>query len=277
VHAAGESPEPPASLLRVPLAHQGEELGELRLAPRGPRDPFSPRDVALVRELAVHVAAAAHAVLLDIALRQSRERLVSARAEERRRLRRDLHDGVAPQLVSLALKLEAARNRAGADAAQRDVLTALAAQTRLAITDIRRLVHALRPPALDELGLLGALEQVGEGAGDAFEFTFQRPVRVPPLPAAVEVAAYRIAQEAVANVVRHSGARRCTMSLVVAGDGVRLEVTDDGAGIASGARTGVGLGSMRERAEELGGTFEVGSSPEGGGRVAAYLPCAPEA
>jgi signal transduction histidine kinase len=278
VFAASGPAEPGAAgLLRVPLVHQGEELGELRLAPRSARDPFTPRDLELVRELAVHVAAAAHAVLLDVALRQSRERLVTARAEERRRLRRDLHDGLGPQLVSLALKLEAARNRGEADARMRDLLTALATQTRGVIADIRRLVYALRPPALDELGLLGALAQVGEAAGDGLDFAFERPERMPPLPAAVEVAAYRIAQEALTNVVRHSGARRCTLSLALTGGGVRLEVTDDGSGIGPGARAGVGLSSMRERAEELGGRLEIGSAEGGGGRIVAFLPCAGEA
>jgi len=272
--AAGAEATAPPDLLRVPLVHQGEELGELRLVPRSPRDPFTPRDLDLVRELAVHVAAAAHAVLLAIALRQSRERLVTARAEERRRLRRDLHDGLGPQLVSLALKLEAARNRSEADERMRELLTALAGQTRSVIADVRRLVYALRPPALDELGLLGALAQVGAAAGDAIEFTFDRPERVPPLPAAVEVAAYRIAQEALTNVIRHSGARRCTLRLAVTGGEVRLEVTDDGAGIAPGAPAGVGLHSMRERAEELGGRLEVGSAEGGGGHIVAFLPCA---
>ena len=199
---------------------------------------------------------------------------MTARAEERRRLRRDLHDGLGPQLVSLALKLEAARNRSEADERMRELLTALAGQTRSVIADVRRLVYALRPPALDELGLLGALAQVGAAAGDAIEFTFDRPERVPPLPAAVEVAAYRIAQEALTNVIRHSGARRCTLRLAVTGGEVRLEVTDDGAGIAPGAPAGVGLHSMRERAEELGGRLEVGSAEGGGGHIVAFLPCA---
>jgi signal transduction histidine kinase len=276
VFASGEDPVEETALLRIPLAHQAEEVGELRLAPRGRRDPFSPRDLDLVRELAVHIAAASHAVLLGVALRRSRESLVSARAEERRRLRRDLHDGLGPQLVSLALKLEAARNRGGGDAQLRELLTQLAAQTRGVIADVRRLVYALRPPALDELGLVGALEQVGESAGDGVQVEFLKPDQVPALPAAVEVAAYRIAQEALTNVVRHSGARHCTLSLAITGDGVRLEVTDDGEGIAPSAPAGIGLSSMRERAEELGGRFEVGSSEAGGGRITAFLPCSRE-
>ena len=137
----------------------------LCVAQRSRRDAFTPKDLALIRELAVHIAAAVHAVLLAVALQESRESLVNARAEERRRLRRDLHDGMGPQLVSLALKLEAARNRAEVQTSLRQLLADLAGQTREVIADVRRLVYALRPPALDELGLIAALAQIGEAPG----------------------------------------------------------------------------------------------------------------
>jgi signal transduction histidine kinase len=276
VFSTGTEPLEQRNILCLPLNHQGEGVGELRLAPRGPRDPFSPADLELLRELAVHVAAAAHAVELAAELRKSRERLVNARAEERRRLRRDLHDGLGPQLVSLALKLEAERNRAGRDDELRATLADLAGQTRIVIADVRRLVYALRPPALDELGLVGALGQAGQAVADGMQFQFDRPDELPPLPAAVEVAAYRITQEALNNVVRHSGARHCRLALTVAGGGLRLEVCDDGSGIPAGAPAGIGLSSMRERAEELGGRLELESAEGGGTRLAAFLPCATE-
>lgn len=269
---------PDSELVRLPLAHQGEPVGELRLGPRGPRDPFSPRDMELLRELAVHIGAAAHGVLLETELRQSRERLVNARAEERRRLRRDLHDGLGPQLVSLALQLEAARNRSAADAGTHRIFEDLARRTRAAIADLRRLVYALRPPALDEVGLAAALEQAGRLAAEGrVEFRFEEPGELPPLPAAVEVAAYRIAQEALTNVVRHSGARCCKVRLGMANGTLQLEVSDDGMGIAPAATSGVGLRSMRERAEEIGGRLEVDSGEGGGTRLVALLPCSAEA
>lgn len=273
-----EGPAGDGEVVVLPLTYQGERVGELRLAPRGPRDPFAPRDLELLRELAVHIGAAGHAVLLAAELRQSRERLVNARAEERRRLRRDLHDGLGPQLVSVALKLEAARNRAAGAGDLRETLGDLAGQTRAVIADLRRVVYALRPPALDEVGLVAALGQAGEAAAEgALEFAFERPEALPPLPAAVEVAAYRITQEALTNVVRHARARRCTLRLAMDGDGLVLEVTDDGSGLAPDAPPGIGLRSMRERAEELGGRLEVAPGEGGGTRLVALLPCAGEA
>ncbi len=264
---------PPLEVVDIPLLHQGEPVGALCLAQRSRRDAFTPKDLRLIRELAVHIAGAVHAVLLAIALQESRESLVNARAEERRRLRRDLHDGMGPQLVSLALKLEAARNRAEVQASLRQLLADLAEQTREVIADLRRLVYALRPPALDELGLVGALAQIGEAPGQNLVFEFDRPDTLPPLPAAVEVAAYRIAQEALTNVVRHADAKRCRLSLGMSDGGMLLEVIDDGGGLDGTQLPGIGLRSMRERAEELGGSFEVGSPAGGGCRVAAFLPC----
>jgi signal transduction histidine kinase len=265
-------------ILRLPLTYQGEHVGELSLAPRGRHDPFTPRDLEVLRELSVHIGAAAHAVLLGIELRQSRERLVNARAEERRRLRRDLHDGLGPQLVSLALKLEAARNRAGGAGDLRQTLGDLAGQTRSVIADLRRVVYALRPPALDEVGLVAALGQAGEAATEGVvEFEFDQPDELPPLPAAVEVAAYRITQEALTNVVRHARARRCILRLAMEHDGLVVEVTDDGSGLAPGAPRGIGLSSMRERAEELGGRLDVLPDEGGGTRLVAMLPCSWEA
>lgn len=273
IFSAGTQPEE-GGVLSLPLTHQGEAVGELRLAPRGARDPFSPADLELLRELAVHVAVAAQAVELAAELRRSREGLVNARAEERRRLRRDLHDGLGPQLVSLALKLEAERNRAGRDEELKGTLAELAGQTRTIIADVRRLVYALRPPALDELGLVDALGQAGQAVADGMQFEYARPEVLQPLPAAVEVAAYRITQEALNNVVRHSGARHCRLALSLAAGGLRVEVSDDGSGIPAGAPAGIGLSSMRERAEELGGRLDLDTTEGGGTRLAAFLPCA---
>jgi signal transduction histidine kinase len=264
-------------LLRLPLTHQGALVGELRLANRGPHDTFSPADLKVLRELAVHVSAAAKSVLLTGELQRSRERLVAARAEERRRLRRDLHDGLSPQLVGVALKLDGIRNRLEELPEVRRELDELADRTRAAIADVRRLVYALRPPALDELGLVAAIRQSADVDGSGIEIRIDAPESLPPLPAAVEVAAYRIAQEAVANVVRHSGAHSCRLSMTFEGGVLRLEVSDDGAGLSTNASSGVGLSSMRERAEELGGRFELETVAGRGTRIAALLPCPVEA
>ena len=201
---------------------------------------------------------------------------MTAREEERRRLRRDLHDGLGPTLGSLPLKLDVAGDLLERDpAAARDLLRGLKTQARSAVADIRRLVYELRPPTLDELGLVGAIREAAAQHGtDGLPVSVEAPEKLQPLPAAVEVAAYRIAQEAMTNVVRHAGANRCEVRLGLYGTTLRLAVADDGHGIGADRGSGVGLHSMRERAEELGGSFEVESVPDGGTRIRASLPLA---
>ena len=167
-------------------------------------------------------------------------------------------------------------------------------QAQDTVGDVRRLVYGLRPPALDDLGLVAAILQQAESHGFVVEgegssgdrdkaasgadgwvyFSVEAPEELPPLSAAVEVAAYRIVQEAVTNVARHARAKSCRVHLSVdrAGGALELEVTDDGVGMSVGRRAGVGMSSMRERAEELGGALVVEPGPEGGTRVLARLP-----
>jgi signal transduction histidine kinase len=261
--------------LVLPLVYQTEKVGELILGARIPDGGWARADLRLLEGLAHQTAVAAHAVNLNAELKRARERLVLAREEERRRLRRDLHDGLGPQLASQTLTLTAAtkllRNDPGAAEA---LLAEATAHAQAAITDIRRVVYELRPAALDDLGLVGALhEQAARYHASGVLMTIEAPETPPLLPAAVEVACYRIAQEAMTNVVRHAGARHCTVSLTFA-DSLRLEVRDDGKGIPAqrGEGAGVGLTSMRERAEELGGTCVVTPTLEGGTRVFARLP-----
>lgn len=273
--------EPADDLERVPLIHRGETLGALVLAPRGPLEWFGPADHRLIEVLARQVGVAAHAARLTGDLQRSRERLVAAREEERRRLRRDLHDGLGPLLAAMTLRLDAAANLVGRDAAAADELLAgLVGDVRRVRLDIRRLVDDLRPPALDEFGLAGAIRDgVGRIAGpdgsDGPAVSLELAGPLPDLPAAVEVAAYRIALEAVTNVVRHAGARTCRVRLELAeeaGPVLVLAVEDDGRGLPPDLRAGVGLVSMRERATELGGQWMIGPGPGGGTRLQARLP-----
>lgn len=263
-----------ASLTRLPLVYQNEAIGALLLAPRAPGESFSRADWRLLNEFARQAGIAAHAVRLTADLQSSRERLVVAREEERRRIRRDLHDGLGPALASLAMQADNAREWTHTDPDKTEAaLAETAAKAQAALQDIRRLVYDLRPPALDELGLVGALRQAAANFSDGVHLEINVPEALPPLPAAVEVAAYRITQEALNNVARHSHARHCTVQISVQ-DELRLEIGDDGMGLASDVRAGVGLISMRERAAELGGQCVVESRPGGGTRVLAWLPLA---
>jgi signal transduction histidine kinase len=271
----------------LPLTYGGRTIGELMLAPREPGDAFTPADMRLLQDLARQAEVAVHAVRLTADLQRSRERLVTAREEERRRLRRDLHDGLGPTLAGLSLGLDVSlktlRNEPGE---AEHLLAELKSRTKEAVADVRRLVYGLRPPALDELGLLLTIREQAAGygyladdpetsRGDDLAFFFEAPEEMPPLPAAVEVATYRIAQEAITNVARHARARSCLVRLSIddARDELVLEVSDDGVGLPDDRRAGVGTSSMSERAEELGGTCTVASNPAGvGTHVVARLP-----
>jgi signal transduction histidine kinase len=236
---------------------------------------LSSRDCDLLERLAYPVATTAAAFRLTDDLRRSRERLVVAREEERRRLRHDLHDELGPLLAAIALQLDAqtlrSRRTSGTDDPR---LAELRATAQEAISTVRRTVEDLRPPALDELGLAAALRATGAifTSPNGPALTVSAPEPLPPLPAAAEVAAYRIAVEAVTNAVRHAGARRITTELAVADDTLTVVVGDDGRGMPSDAATGVGTTSMRERAEELGGTCVIARRPGAGTEVRARLP-----
>jgi signal transduction histidine kinase len=264
---------PAGDPVQLPLVYQAETVGQLLVAPRAPGEAFTPAERRLLEDIALQAGVAVHAVRLTADLQRSRERLVTAREEERRRLRRDLHDGLGPQLASLTLTLAAAREllRQDVDAADR-LLQELSIHTQAAIADIRRVVYDLRPPALDDLGLVLALREQAEHYSQAgLQITINTPEHLPPLPAAVEVAAYRIVQEALTNVVRHAQARTCTVCLTL-GDALDVEIRDDGVGLPPGVRAGVGLTSMRERTAELGGMCRIESMPGRGTCIHARLP-----
>lgn len=266
-------PQPLAADL--PLVADGEPVGRLQVAARDVEGTLSPADRELLDTIARQAANAVRAMRLTADLRRSRAQLVALREEERRRLRRDLHDGLGPTLAALALKLEAASNVVGHAPERAEALIVDAvAQVQGSVGEVRRLVHGLRPPALDDLGLLEALRTYARQLDVAgLRVDVVAPVALPALPAAVEVAAYRIAQEALTNVVRHASARHCRVSLEI-GAALSLEVRDDGRGLdpQRPGRQGLGLRSMAERAAELGGTVSVDTLATGGTRVHARLP-----
>ena len=269
------SGEPVTATEELPLLHHGAPVGTLVLGLRPGEAGFSAADRRLLTDLARQAGVAVSTVRLTADLQRSRERLVTAREEERRRLRRDLHDGLGAQLAGLTVQTGVLRGLIAKDPDAAESLAAeLRGELRTAIGDIRRLVHDLRPPALDELGLAGALQRLAERIGaDAAGLRVEVHAEgLPPLPAAVEVAAYRIVQEAVTNVVRHAGARRCCVVVAVDGADLSVTVSDDGGGPAPDRVAGVGLASMRERAAETGGSCEFGRGPDGGVRVTARLP-----
>jgi len=274
----------------LPLVYQREEIGRLVISPRAPGEPFSAADRSLLEDLARQAEVAVHAVRLTADLQSSRERLVTTREEERRRLRRDLHDGIGPTLTGLALQLNAARKLVrGKPEDAEESLARLEQRTEETIAEMRRLIYGLRPPALDDLGLIPSIHQQAQSHEMVELFTDAETDErwehrtvfsviavsvIKTLPAAVEVACYRIVQEALTNVVRHAHAKTCHVRLSIdrSAGMLEVEITDDGVGMPKDRIAGVGLSSMRERAEELGGTLEAEPGPEDGTRVLARLP-----
>jgi signal transduction histidine kinase len=277
VRMACAGTEPAGLELRSePLVHQGEVLGALVVAPRAAHEQPGRAERLLLTDLARQIGAAAHVLRLDLDLRRSREQLVLAREEERRALRRALHDEVGPAVAALALRAETTRrmltpgNPAGQPAL--DELGRLRREATDAARALRVLAYDLRPPALDELGLVAALRAHADRALPDAAVTVIAPDDLPALPAAVEVAAFRIAAEAISNIARHAGARVCALRVDCRDGALELVVEDDGSGLADGFRSGVGVTAMRERAAELRGSCTLGASALGGARVTARLP-----
>jgi signal transduction histidine kinase len=275
-----ETGTPTTNRLTLPLVHQGEEVG-LLLVDDEPGGRLTEPGRALLDDLARQAGAAVHGVRLTADLREAaealqaaRERLVVAGEEERRRIRRNLHDELAPTLAAAGLTASTAT-----DLLDRDPAAAARALERLqrgltaAVADVRRLVDELRPVLLDEHGLAGAVRERAEALRPHLAVTVDADAdALPELPAAVEVAAYRICQEALMNVLRHAAATSCRVRLAVADEFLELDVDDDGVGAGVPSGNGVGLTSMRERAAELGGRCTVTSSPGGGTHIAVRLP-----
>ncbi len=259
---------------RLPL-----QEGELVVGLRRGEDRLAPADERILVLLSGPLSTAVHATTLLRELQGSRERLVVAREEERHRLRRELHDGLGPLLTGVALSADTAANLArqasGApDDALQGTLSAVRSDTRSAIREVRRIVDDLGPAALDALGLVEALrsraEQVSQRSDGGALHAVVEADPLPPLPTAVEQAAYRIATEALTNVIRHSRAGSVVVRLDADEAGLHCAVLDDGGGQADW-RPGVGITGMRERVAQLGGRCEVGPGPHGG-EVRVCLP-----
>ena len=298
--AAGSPRRPPA--IPIPLVMGGERLGSLYVLPRSPDEPLSKADLRLLHLLGRESARIVHGLKqsIDIGrlmkeLQASKEKLIFAREEERRSIRNNLHDDLAPRLASLALIASAAGKFIRKDPPRAEtIVSELESDIRVIVSDIREFVHNLRPPALDQYGLVEAVRQRAERLMHVrnvqaslpeyrIQFVVLSPGELPPLPAAVEVAGYRIVSEALANVVKHSRASRCEIKLSMQSgnrsDELYLEITDDGVGIAGAdgipsdrLEGGIGLTSIRERAAELGGRSRIAPAEGGGTRVEAWLP-----
>jgi signal transduction histidine kinase len=252
------------------LEHRGQRLGVLVIGARAPGEGYGAADLELIDVLVRQVGLALDAFRMAASLQQSREALVSAREEERRRLHRELHDGLGSALAGIALTLQAARNTRGPQADE--LVEGAREQTHAAVAEVRRMVRGLRPPVLDELGLAAALRAHAERLRP-LRVELDLPDQLIPRSAAVELAVYRIVTEALTNIVRHANATHCRVVLRTEGDELALSIVDDGHGLSADSTPGVGLRSMHERAAELGGRLEVRNRPGGGLGVDARLPC----
>jgi two-component system, NarL family, sensor kinase len=262
----------------LPLYAGNVHVGQLSLAVRPGLEPLGRADERLLEALGHVLASSAYNIGLQQALRKALAQAVTAREEERRRIRREIHDGIGPLLAAALLRTEIAMELPAGCPSQAESLQKLHYLQQTALTDLRSLVEGLRPPALDHGGLLSALQQHAElNAGmtvpnsPAVFFEISGDLSI--LPAAVEVAAYRIAQEAISNATKHARAQRVIVRLSCRDNGLSVEVDDDGIGVAADTnRSGVGLASMTERATELGGWCTNEHSPTGGTRIKAWLP-----
>jgi signal transduction histidine kinase len=262
----------------MPLYAGKVHVGQLSLAVRPGLEPLGRADERLLDALGHVLASSAYNLGLQQALRKALAQAVTAREEERRHIRREIHDGIGPLLAAALLRTETAMDLSPGSASQAESLQKLHVLQQTALTDVRSLVEGLRPPALDHGGLLAALQQHAElsavmGKHDSPTVTFDVPDDLSILPAAVEVAAYRIGQEAISNATKHAHAQRITVRISRADNGLILEIDDDGIGVPAHTNgSGVGKASMTERATELGGWCINEHSPTGGTRVKAWLP-----
>lgn len=263
---------PVAEVEELPVMAAGRHRAVLRVGHRHRGERFRPEEHVALADAARRAASVIQTASLAADLQHSRERLVVAREEERRRLRHDLHDGLGPALAGMALQVDGLGRRLRDDSELGRRATQLRDRLRETVSEVRRIVEGLRPAAVAELGLAEALRQMAIDDGEAPVVEVKVPEALPALPAAVEVAAFRIATEALANAIRHSGAAQCTIEANTREGWLVVEVSDDGSGFDADTAPGVGLRSMVERAAEVGGELHVDSRPGQGARVRARLP-----
>ena len=209
-------------------------------------------------------------------------RVREAEEGERRRLARELHDDFGQRLTALRMKLQLSRLRPDQRTAAIDDCVSISEEL---LHDVRSFARGLRPPLLDEVGLGPALQALIDGTVDrsALVVTLDVPERLPRLPPSIELAAYRVVQEALANVLRHAGASRLSLAARIDGGELAVWLIDDGCGFDPGQAAGaipsqhLGLVSMRERAAFAGGSLEVDSTPGRGTTVCLRIPLAASA
>ncbi len=265
----------PQYVVAFELQHAGELVGVLTVGLRAGERSLAGSDRSTIGAFARQVAVAAHGVRATRELRRSREQVVLAREAERRRLHRDLHDGVGPALAGVSLGMETAARLVRRDPEGAvELIGELRQEAARCVDDLRTVIADLRPAALDEVGLAGSLVQhahvLANQTGGRLRVEVVVDVGADPLPPAAEVAAYRIVTEALTNVARHSGATHAEV-LVEAGEDLRIRVRDNGVGRRP-ARSGTGLASMRQRAEELGGGCTVAFRGAAGTEVSGVIP-----
>jgi signal transduction histidine kinase len=268
--------DPAPGTLEIALRHGGESIGSVTVARRRREPGVTARDARLLEALAPHLAVVVRSRRLTEELARERERVVAATLAERDRLRQDLHDGLGPSLSGIALGLEAADNALVRDpATARELMARTRAEAEGAVREIRRVLDGLRPSALDRHGLADAVRETASGLGlgrpGGPDFALESK-DLPTLAAPVEEAAFRIVAESLTNVVRHSGARTCSVRLSRSKGDLCVAIQDDGGGIQGPRDNGVGLDSMRKRASEIGGRVSVEPAHPHGTVVTALLP-----
>ncbi len=261
--------EPSGPVTNLELRYGQRYVGEVFVTARQ-GEALAAVDLRMLHEIAGYVSIAAEAIRIGEDLRRAQHELTNAQSEERRRVRRDLHDDVGPTLASARLKLAAHRRQLPDGTTVDDIIDQLA----VAIRGIRRVVDGLQPSVLEDVGLVSALQllltDVRHTTG--MHITFDPPETLPDLPAATASTAYRVVAEALTNVVRHSGATRCTLRVGLDGGTLSIKVTDNGHGFDTSMPAGMGLRNMADRAGLANGVTTISSSPGSGTTVVLDVP-----
>lgn len=274
--AVGDEPGgDPTAAESMSLIYQNQEVGQLVLGQRTPGEALTLRDKELLADIMPMLAVTVFNLNLTATLQRTLERMVTAQEEERRRIRNDFHDDLGPKLATLRLRIDNTANAIRRDPSRADpLLTDLSAMVQDVTGDVRQLVRGLRPPELDDLGLVEAI-RISANQYRGIEIRVEMAQPLPTLSAAVESTAYRIVHEAIINAVRHAAARNCQVRLAYQPNRLTVTIEDNGCGFDPTTRTGIGLRSMHERAEILGGSLKIEGAPGQGTRVTATLPVRP--